>query len=101
MIICLDGYMPKMKLLDLFCGAGGAAMGYHEAGFDWIVGIDIKPQPRYPFNFVQTDALKYLVEHGHEYDVIHGSPPCQRYSVQTLLMSYKMRDPISVFLAAG
>ncbi len=70
-----------MRLLDLFCCAGGAAMGYYRAGFTDITGIDIKPQPRYPFNFIQADALEYLAAHGHEYDVIHASPPCQAYSV--------------------
>ena len=70
-----------MRLLDLFCGAGGAAMGYHRAGFADIVGVDIKPQKRYPFEFVQGDALEYVAEHGHEFDMIHASPPCQRYSV--------------------
>ena len=69
-----------MKLLDLFCGAGGAAMGYYRAGFDDITGVDNKPMPRYPFRFIQADALEYLAEHGHEYDVIHASPPCQRYT---------------------
>jgi DNA (cytosine-5)-methyltransferase 1 len=54
-------------------------MGYHQAGWD-VTGIDISPQPRYPFSFVQADALVYLTEHGHEYDAIHASPPCQRYS---------------------
>lgn len=70
-----------MKLLDLFCCAGGAAMGYHRAGFDEIVGIDIKPQKHYPFTFIQADALEYVKEHGHEYDAIHASPPCQGYSL--------------------
>lgn len=75
-----------MKMLDLFCGAGGAAMGYHLAGFQEIRfqeihGVDIKPQKHYPFTFHQGDALKYLVEHGREYDFIHASPPCQAYSV--------------------
>jgi len=70
-----------MKLLDLFCGAGGAAMGYHRAGFTEIVGVDIEPQPHYPFEFVQADALEYCAAHGHEFDAIHASPPCQGYSL--------------------
>lgn len=69
-----------MRLLDLFSGAGGAAMGYHEAGFDEIVGVDIVPQPRYPFTFIQGDALEYVRHHGHEFDAIHSSPPCQGYN---------------------
>ena len=69
-----------MKLLDLFSGAGGAAMGYSHAGFTEIVGVDIEPQPHYPFTFVKADAFAYLAEHGSEFDVIHASPPCQRYS---------------------
>lgn len=55
-------------------------MGYHRAGFNEIVGVDIRPMPRYPFVFVQGDALDYLREHGHEFDAIHASPPCQGYS---------------------
>jgi len=68
-----------MRLLDLFCGAGGAAMGYHRAGFE-VVGVDIKLQKHYPFEFHQADALGYLAEHGREFDVIHASPPCQAFS---------------------
>jgi DNA (cytosine-5)-methyltransferase 1 len=71
-----------VKLLDLFCCAGGAGMGYHRAGFE-VVGVDIAPQPRYPFAFIQADAVEYVTEHGREYDAIHASPPCQHHSVAT------------------
>lgn len=71
--------MKKPRLLDLFCGAGGAAVGYARAGFD-VVGVDHVRQPRYPFAFVKADALQYVAEHGRDFDVIHASPPCQRYS---------------------
>ncbi len=68
-----------MNVLDLFCKAGGAAMGYHLAGFD-VIGVDIDHQKNYPFEFIQADALGYLSKYHHKYDVIHASPPCQRFS---------------------
>lgn len=71
--------MSRPRLLDLYCCAGGAATGYHPAGFD-VTGIDHKPQPNYPFTFVLGDALEYLEAHGHEYDAVHASPPCQVHS---------------------
>jgi DNA (cytosine-5)-methyltransferase 1 len=71
-----------MKLLDLFCGAGGAGKGYIDAGFD-VTGIDTEPQPDYPGTFIQDDALAYLAAHGHEFDAIHASPPCQASSALT------------------
>jgi hypothetical protein len=74
--------MSAPKLLDLFCGAGGAGKGYMEAGFD-VTGVDIAPQPDYPGTFIQADALTYLAAHGHEFDAIHASPPCQASSMLT------------------
>ena len=80
------------KLLDLYCGGGGAAMGYSRAGFDEIVGVDNVHQPRYPFEFVQADALEYLTEHVQEFDAIHASPPCQGYSIMHNLPWLRGRD---------
>jgi DNA (cytosine-5)-methyltransferase 1 len=81
----------KPRLLDLFCGAGGAAKGYADAGFD-VVGVDIRPQPRYPYEFVQADAISILrgmldypnfngeMWRPGYFDAIHASPPCQLYT---------------------
>ena len=71
----------KPVLLDLFCGAGGAARGYADAGFD-IIGVDIRPQPRYPFRFVQGDATDVLASWDilPRFAAVHASPPCQSES---------------------
>lgn len=86
--------MARRRLLDVFCGAGGAAMGYSRAGFE-VVGVDIAEQPNYPFEFVKQDALwilEVLVRRGslcpsaesrywlRDFDAIHASPPCQASS---------------------
>src|ERR1051326_3718669 len=69
-----------LRLLDAFCGAGGATRGYQQAGFH-VTGVDHLPQPHYVGDvFVQAGALEYLAVHGGEYDAIHASPPCQGYS---------------------
>lgn len=72
----------RPRLLDLFCCEGGAGMGYYRAGFQ-VVGVDNEPQPLYPFEFHQADAIEFVREHGHEFDVIHASPPCQAHSTIT------------------
>ena len=69
----------KPRLLDLFCCAGGAGKGYADAGFE-VVGVDIDPQPNYPLEFHQADAIEFVRDHGHEFDAIHASPPCQTFS---------------------
>jgi hypothetical protein len=68
----------RPRLLDLFCGAGGAAVGYHRAGLD-VIGVDIKPQPNYPFEFHQGDALEQYISPS-SFVAVHASPPCQHYA---------------------
>ena len=70
-----------MKLLDLFCGAGGASVGYHRAGFE-VTGIDLKHGKRYPYQYIRGDVMDYIhdVDFMRSFDVIHASPPCQTFS---------------------
>jgi DNA (cytosine-5)-methyltransferase 1 len=74
-----DGSRPR--LLDLFCGAGGASVGYHRAGFD-VTGVDNKPHPDYPFEILIDDAMTVVKDRDYldTFDVVAGSPPCPRYS---------------------
>jgi DNA (cytosine-5)-methyltransferase 1 len=80
----------RPRLLDLFCGAGGCAVGYHRAGFE-IVGVDIAPQPNYPFAFVQRDATNPDEWPLMPFDAIHASPPCQAHS--TIAKQQRTRRP--------
>lgn len=86
-----------MKLLDLFCCEGGAAKGYQNAGFE-VTGIDIEPRfaKRYPGKFIQADAIDYVNQHGHKYDLIHASPPCQKYSITNAARQHDYPDLIAV-----
>jgi len=82
----------KRLLLDLFCGAGGASVGYHQAGFD-VVGVDLTVRQGYPFQMIQADALWFGAAHGRHFDAIHASPPCQHYSVATGNPDKKAKHP--------
>lgn len=71
-------------------------MGLRRAGFD-VHGVDIEPQPRFPFSFTQADAIEYVRAHGHEFDLISGGPPCQRYSLTQRIQGNEHPDLIGAF----
>lgn len=72
--------MRKRLLLDLYCGGGGAALGYLQSGLFEVVGVDTIDQPGYPGTFVKSDATTFLREYGGDFDAVHASPPCPRAS---------------------
>lgn len=82
------GEVRRPRLLDLFCCAGGAGMGYSRAGFD-VVGVDVNPQPRYPFEFVQSDVLSLDPHWVAGFDAIHASPPCQAHTAMKTMHNAK------------
>jgi DNA (cytosine-5)-methyltransferase 1 len=89
-----------VRLLDLHCGEGGAAVGYYRAGFE-VVGVDKHPMTRYPFEFHQADSLEYLAEHWREFDAFHASPVCKGYSpLAALYPDREYPDEIAAFRKA-
>jgi DNA (cytosine-5)-methyltransferase 1 len=99
--------VKRPRLLDLYSGAGGMAMGLFRAGFD-VVGVDHQPQPHYPFPFILGDAIdvlrrmlageKFLATGGRwygieDFDAVHASPPCQRYSCSAKGAGTSKRHP--------
>lgn len=86
--------MTGLRILDLYCGAGGAAMGYARAGFE-VVGIDINPQPYFPFDFVLGDCLDLdPADLAADFDAVHASPPCQAYSQKRASWGRPRKHPV-------
>lgn len=85
----------KPRVLDLFCGAGGAGMGYHRAGFE-VVGVDINPQPDYPFGSRRREVIGFLTNQASwwlkRFDLVHASPPCQRDAAITKGTNAHLRE---------
>ena len=97
--------MPvRPHILDLFCGAGGAGMGYRRAGFQ-VTGVDIKPQPRYPFPFIQADVLSLDPAFLALFDAVHASPPCQKFTLASRIRGNEHPDFVNavrlMLMAAG
>jgi DNA (cytosine-5)-methyltransferase 1 len=90
-----DKNVERPYLLDLYCCAGGAAKGYYEAGFE-VIGVDINPQPRYPYQFIQYDAKEFLQHYDLSlFSAIHASPPCQLYSSTNYFLKREYPDDVA------
>jgi hypothetical protein len=101
MVVPLPEREPNgLTVLDLCCCSGGASMGYHLAGFD-VTGVDIEPRPNYPFPFVQADAIAYVREHGHRFDLVHASWPCQHRAAITKGTNRHLQDQYPDLLEPG
>ncbi|GAA3624530.1 hypothetical protein GCM10022223_47010 [Kineosporia mesophila] len=91
----MKGASGGLRLVDLCCCQGGASRGYAEAGFT-VQGVDITPQPRYPYPFHQGDAITFIAEHGHEFNAIAASFPCQAYTACWQIQRNEHPDLIDV-----